>query len=855
VTPAVKVDAQVDEMLDMVSRMGAPHGMPGYRELVADLEAARARSDRGAEASLGLMLGTMLTATARTLAVIGDSPGFPDLPDLAVVNERAIAALGAAVAAAEAAGDVGSERLALLHLADCHLRGASPAQARPLLDGLIDRCDTPDTVNLRYEALSRLGDCDLTLGNAAAALASYKAAQGLAETIGDPAEQASQLGKLASSFAALDQPAKALDHYRRSRELWVQIRDDPAVRDQVVLHAGLLQPGVDPIISDVDKRIRALEGSVRLADSRASLSPRQECHYRTATHCLGLMADLGQRWRSGVDRPATQVAFEEEWGLVRHNQAWAAQHASELEVAAELCLDFAQTGRSLLDTRVAPADRLRWSQAALAVAETRGDRAAQAGVCVNLANDEFDLGCVDDAFGHAEQAYQFAQELNREDTAGSALITLSQVHQLRGRFDLAQDTLEQGRRLLRDSEEADRYLTNQAGLYSATGDFATAVELGTRDLEEAVRAEDPTREASALANLGTAYHGLGEFQTGLDYEERAIALFRKLGDRRAEVEVLANSAASRLELGDFDEAERLLRTALARARGNGYRQGEEGALGNLAVVLRNTGRHDEAAALFTEAMGIARERGHLAGQAAALHGLASVEFERGNYDGSAELFQRSLDIAREMKHPEVTAKAALGLGQVAIMKRDLEAALGSLSEALDLARQAGNRHLEANVRQVLELANRLETTTSDGEGRPPMDIGEQLYRNALSAVPYLRRDGVTSYFERTQAATGDLLPTAIAGDAESGLALFKEALETSEDEETQQKYSVIFGLSVRRAAEDVAATGAVDPASLADSDDLAARVLGMMVAIRALARFPADLTAVIRALAESQPDA
>jgi tetratricopeptide (TPR) repeat protein len=881
-------DAQLEEMLELVSSRVAAEGVPGYRKLVRDLDAARARRDRGAEASLGLMLGTLLTATARSIAAIGPRPGFPDLT---TVNERTIAELKAALAAAEATGDAATERLVLLHLADCRLRGASPGDARPVIERLIDRCDTPDTDVLRYEAVSRLGDCDLTVGDAASALDAYGTALRLAEAVGDPAERASQLGKLASAFAALDRPAAALDHYRRSRELWVRIRDDALVRDQVVLHAGLLEPGVDPIIADVDERIRAQAHAVRLLESRASLSPRQECHYRTASHCLSLMADLGRRWHSSGERLVTQLAFDVEWGLVRHNQAWAAEHVAELEVAAELCVAFGSTGRSLLDSRLAPADRLRWSQEALAVANTWGDREAQAGLYVNLANDEFDLGRVDDAYEHADQAYLLAQKLNRHEIAGKALFTLSQVHQLRGRFDLAHDALAEGRRLLGSFEEEDRYLTNQVALYAGAGDFATAVELGTRALEEAVREKDPAREASALANLGVAHHGLGNFETSLAYEERAVELFRKLGDRRAEVEALSNSAATHLELGDFEQAQRLLRESLARSREAGYRQGEEGALGNLAVVLRNTGHHGEAAAAFREVLEIARGRGHLAGEAAALHGLASVEFERGAYDTSAELFQRSFDIGRAMEHPEVCAKAALGLGQVEIAREDPRAALGRLDESAALARKAGNQHLEASVLHAVAVAaaglerydqartaaanarsiaesrgytdivsavDRLVKSLPQSEVRVIMDTEEELYQSAVSAIPYLRRDGVSgyfSYFEGAHAAEGERVLDALAGEAESGLTLLNEALAISDDEETQRKYTLIFLGSIRRAAAEVASTRPVDPTSFEDPHDQSARVLAMMVAIWALARFPNDLATVAQELYKKQRDA
>lgn len=323
-------DSQLDELLELVSDMGADDGMPGYRALVHDLAAARERGDRRAEASLGLSLGMMLTAAARTVAAIGNAAGFPDV---AIVNDRAIAELTAALSAAEAAGDAASARFALLQLADCHLRGLSPAQARPFLEQLIDRCDAPDNVVLRYEAVSRLGDCDLSVGEPASALGSYETALRLAEAIGDPAEEANQLGKLGSAFAARGQPAAALDRYRRSHALWVRIRDDSAVRDRVALHAGLLEPGVDPIISDLDDRIAAQEHALRLADSRAKLTPRQECHYRTANHCLNLMTNLGMRWRSPGERAAAQVGFDEECGLVRHNHEWVAEHAGEIEVA------------------------------------------------------------------------------------------------------------------------------------------------------------------------------------------------------------------------------------------------------------------------------------------------------------------------------------------------------------------------------------------------------------------------------------------------------------------------------------------------------------------------------------------
>lgn len=880
-------DAQIGALLAAASDSSADQGLPSYPQLQADLARARDRADSQTEASVGLDLGTLTVSLARAIEASGGSDG---LPPAAAVWELATAQLTAALQAAEAVGDDETVKLALLQLADCELGIGAPADAKTTLARLLQHCVLLKDVVLRYQALSRVGDCELTIGAAARALESYEAAFLLARDIADPAEQANQLGKIASAHAALNQLATASEYYRRSRMLWLRIHEDTNLRDQVVIHPNRVEFVADSLIVDLDKRIRELEIEQRRTESLANLSALQECRRRTAMHCLNIVADAAERWRSDGDRPATLRLFDEDWELVRHSQSWAADNATLLEAAADICISFALTGRSMLDRRVGPAERQRWTKAALAVAEWRGDRKTEASLRINLSYDELDLGHIDDAQRHAELAKRIGGELHLAEINGKALHALGHLHHLQGRFDEAYSALERSHVLLRDSEQSHRYLSNQVAIYVAAGNYVKAVELGTRDLDEAVREHDMEREARALTNLGVSYSELGEFRKSITCQDSALVLFRNLGDRQAEAEALLSTAGAYIELGDFERAELLLQESLGLSRQYGYRQGEEGALGNLGNVFRNTGRNDEAMSVFGQALEIAREGRHLEGQAMALYGRAAVQFARGEYDKAVEGYALSLELSSKLKNPKLSTKAAVGLAQVAISKGDARTALTGLEESLELARGSGDRNLTGSVlvsiavastmlaryddarraaveaREIAESYNNtdrveeidriLRALLRPGVQRPEASsASDLLYQRSLRAMPYLRRDGIERYSDRTEEATG-AIDRDFLKQAGTGIAMLNGLMDSAGDEETGTKYLMILMGSLRRATDavmdDPSVSRLVDAADLGDETDYTTQALAMRVAILAAVRFPDDLTAVARALRESE---
>ena len=143
---------------------------------------------------------------------------------------------------------------------------------------------------------------------------------------------------------------------------------------------------------------------------------------------------------------------------------------------------------------------------------------------------------------------------------------------------------------------------------------------------------------------------------------------------------------------------------------------------------------------------------------------------------------------------------------VAVAQAMLERYSEARATALDARTIAESHGHTQIVERVESLIRNLPTTDLAEESGETMDPGEQLYRSALEAVPYLRRDGVGRY----AAATGGM-PADLLEEAEKGVALLNEVLEGGDDDELREKYSLIFLSSLRRVAERSPRPPAISP--------------------------------------------
>ena len=344
-----------------------------------------------------------------TLGVRDLGISVPDHDDLLT---RAADHFSAAYDAALIVGDDRTARWALLQLGDCHMQAGRQRQARQVLELALHGYQSGSDVVLRSQLLSKLGDCALELGDDGKALEWYQAALELAVELGDPGEEATDHGKVASAYFNLERFDLALEHYGQARDLFVHIRDDPAFRERIIFNRSLIeQTRAEPSISNTDRRIETASNRLRWVEE---LPRRDLVHARHAGYYLSQLNRVRDLYESdnARERSAALEKLDQEWGQISQGQRWAGAHAMEYALAGTVGVGYAlRAGSSFFPLGCPRKNGSGGHRPVWRSAERNEDRETQHDIHINLAYDNVELGNPQAAERHVEQAQRLAREL------------------------------------------------------------------------------------------------------------------------------------------------------------------------------------------------------------------------------------------------------------------------------------------------------------------------------------------------------------------------------------------------------------------------------------------------------------
>jgi tetratricopeptide (TPR) repeat protein len=718
----------LESILNAVGELAQQEGVPTYAQLQAQLAEASAKGDAQTEASVGHQIGTWLYAIGSVANMRREFPLDP-----VDVLERAADHFTRAIDAARRFGDRTQQRLSGYQRGRTLYELQRYDEAEETLKKAIDIQVDERSPAVEYMIARDLGDCALVKGEVTEALDRYRRALQLSGELGDPYEEATQLGKVAAALEKMNRFEEAIATYEKAVELYRKISSDSSLQDRITVQKNLVGAAtVEPAIAYAERRIESAGKMWATQQSVAVLPLRQAAGYRHADHYLRELASLGDRFRERTTSAAAAHDFDQELGQIQRGQAWSASNAAALPLSATLCIDYAVTGGTLRDARMSADDREGWFVPALTSARALNESAMEATLLLNSSWNCADLGRTEEAQTRIMKALELSTAAGDRRKMGLALISLSHLHNLRGRYQEALEALTEGQSLVADSDgvpDDGQYLANLVVIYQSTGDYSKALEYSTRDVEIARERGDRHRESRALGNLGLTYHNLGRYQDALKYHQQALDISRAIGDKRSEAAAFGNAGIAWMELHRFGEAEDSFQRALVLARELDDRSGEEGALGNLGHVFQLTGRHHEAIESLSSALKIAQSRGHRTGETSAYQALSKTYLDLKDYVGAVECAEKSRTIAREIGQPFSEAGALMTLGRVAMMQQHYGDALSPLQEALEIARATHQTANEAGILQHLALVfeglgRREEALLSGGEAlRLLMELG------------------------------------------------------------------------------------------------------------------------------------
>ena len=287
------------------------------------------------------------------------------------------------------------------------------------------------------------------------------------------------------------------------------------------------------------------------------------------------------------------------------------------------------------------------------------------------------------ALGEARFADDSERSLGRSLTLSRVHHNLSQFEQAAEQCDLALSAAQQ----LGDLGAEVEVLNVQAGVFSALGEDARALEALRRALRGAQHLGLEQRQANILNNMGNIYTEMGDYPHALESLKWAYDLFQKTPAVRASISNLINLGYLYQNMGKKEDARRFFQRAKEVSRAADDALLEAAALNNLANTFRDDGACMAARDLFEEALHIVRQLGVKGYEIDNLDGLGQVQAALGNYEQALGAHTAALSIARDIGDREGEVDALLNLGRDYLELNQQEDARHVLTEGLTLARE------------------------------------------------------------------------------------------------------------------------------------------------------------------------
>jgi len=203
--------------------------------------------------------------------------------------------------------------------------------------------------------------------------------------------------------------------------------------------------------------------------------------------------------------------------------------------------------------------------AMIQLAETAGDKVAQARAWIGLGDMESSRGDLTKALQDTSRAIQLAREANDQAELADALIDQGYYFFRQGNMDSAiplnQEAMEISTRQNYRSLLA-RAHSNQGMVHAVSGRFKEAFGPMQEALIISRQLGNQQDISLKLNNLGEVARLSGDNLIAADLFEEALSLSKRVGDRNAEMATSTNLGAVYLELKNYTEAETYLRQVL-----------------------------------------------------------------------------------------------------------------------------------------------------------------------------------------------------------------------------------------------------------------------------------------------------
>lgn len=230
-----------------------------------------------------------------------------------------------------------------------------------------------------------------------------------------------------------------------------------------------------------------------------------------------------------------------------------------------------------------------------------------------------------------------------------------------------------------------------------TGNYAAAIEAGSRALEKAILTHDTEMQAAVLETLGRTARDQGDYAKAKEQFEQALQRYQVLGHEAGQALVLNNLGILAQRQGYPAEAIQINHRAREHFRQLGDIYGETRALGNLGVAYWTSGDYARAREMFEQALTVNQQIGDKRAEISFLSNLGGLFGILGNPENALAHYEAALKLTEESGEKAVRASLLSNRGVAYFDLGQWEKALTSLDEALTMNREIGRRRGEGYV--------------------------------------------------------------------------------------------------------------------------------------------------------------
>ncbi|MDZ7268772.1 MAG: tetratricopeptide repeat protein [candidate division KSB1 bacterium] len=300
----------------------------------------------------------------------------------------------------------------------------------------------------------------------------------------------------------------------------------------------------------------------------------------------------------------------------------------------------------------------------------------------------------------AEKLVKKAKTKEEKKNLSTTLNNISQIYSARGDYATALSYLEESLKISReigDRQGEGTTLGNIGNIYLARGDYATALDYLQQSLKIRREIGDRQGEGATLGNIGNIYRARGDYATALYYLQQSLKILRAIGDRQGEGTTLNNISQIYDAAGDYATALSYLEKSLAIQREIGDRKGEGATLNNISQIYDARGDYATALSYLEESLKISREIGDRQGEGATLNNLATTAYAGGDYATALKYLEESLKISREIGDRKGEGATLNNISQIYSARGDYGKALEYLEKSLAIQREIGDRQGEGTT--------------------------------------------------------------------------------------------------------------------------------------------------------------